>query len=174
MGFLDIGIKRHQGQHRQENLWLLSKVDGDCVTSHGLTAYHLFLGSYFEATLTTGMARSTDTLWSSSELFFTETFTRIYRKYANTNNNSSICRVFVVSPRKSSGKQIHPKTIWLKKNVLKPTLGMKQQVFARNKLKKKQFTQWINGWNRIVIEFLPNLRDFPICRTDPKRDTYHV
>ena len=26
----------------------------------------------------------------------------------------------------------------------------------------------------IVIEFLPNLRDFPICRMDPKRDTYHV
>ena len=26
----------------------------------------------------------------------------------------------------------------------------------------------------IVTEFLPNLRDFPICRMDPKRDTYHV
>ena len=26
----------------------------------------------------------------------------------------------------------------------------------------------------IVIEFLPNLGDFPICRMDPKRDTYHV
>ena len=26
----------------------------------------------------------------------------------------------------------------------------------------------------LVIEFLPNLRDFPICRMDPKRDTYHV
>ena len=26
----------------------------------------------------------------------------------------------------------------------------------------------------IVIEFLLNLRDFPISRMDPKRDTYHV
>ena len=112
MGFLDIGIKKHQ-EHRRENLLLLSKVHGDCVTSHGLTAYHLFLGSYFEATLTTGMARGTDTLWLSSELFFT--FTWIYRKYADTINNSSICRVFVVFSRKSSGTHIHAKNIWLKK-----------------------------------------------------------
>ena len=46
-----------------------------------------------------------------------ETFTWIYRKYANTNNNSSIFRVFVVFSRKSSGKQIHAKTIWLKQCV---------------------------------------------------------
>ena len=26
----------------------------------------------------------------------------------------------------------------------------------------------------IVIEFLPNLRDYPIFRMDPKMDTYHV
>ena len=96
MGFQDTGIKKHQGQHRQENLWLLSKVYEDYVTTHGLTAYHLFLGSYFEATLTTGMARGTDTLWLSSELFFTRHLPRIYGKYAKTNNNSSICRVFVV------------------------------------------------------------------------------
>ena len=35
-----------------------------------------------------------------------ETFTWIYRKYANSNNNSSIFRVFVFFSRKSSGKQI--------------------------------------------------------------------
>ena len=61
MGFLDIGIKKHQGQHRQEHLWLLSNGDGDRVTFHRLTAYHLFLASYFDATLTTGIARGTDT-----------------------------------------------------------------------------------------------------------------
>ena len=114
MGVLDIGIEKHQGQHRQENLLLLS-IDGDCVTSHGLTAYHLFLGSYFEATPTTGMARGTDGFMIKFWTLLHETFTWIYRKYAKTNNNTSICRVFVVFPRKSSGKQIHAKTIWLKK-----------------------------------------------------------
>ena len=152
MGFRDIGIKKHQGQHRQENLWLLSKVDGDCVTSHGLTAYHLFLGSYFEATLTTGMARGTDTLWSSSELFFTRhlpefignmptlTTTRAFVEYLLFFRGNVRVSRFTQKPFGS-------------KNVLKLTLDMKQQVFPRNKLKnnlkKKQFTQWINGWNRI-------------------------
>ena len=40
-------IKKHQRQHRQEHLPLLSN-DGDCVTFHRLTAYHLFLGSHFD------------------------------------------------------------------------------------------------------------------------------
>ena len=61
MGFLDIGLKKHQRQHRQEHLWL-SKGDGDCVTFHGLTAYHLFVASFFDATHTNGVARGTDTL----------------------------------------------------------------------------------------------------------------
>ena len=140
MGFLDIGIKKHQGQHWQENLWLLSKVDGDCVTSHGLTAYHLFLGSYFEATLTTGMARGTDTLWSSSELFSTRHIPEFIGNMPTptTTNTSSIRRVFVDFPRKSLGKQIYAKTVGSEtigsKNVLKPTLDMKQQVFPRIKL----------------------------------------
>ena len=55
-------LKKHQGQHRQEHLWLLLNGDGDCVTFLRLTAYHLFLASYFDATLTTGIARGTDTL----------------------------------------------------------------------------------------------------------------
>ena len=41
--------------------WLLSNGDGDCVTFHRLPAYHLFLTSYFDATLTTGIARGTYT-----------------------------------------------------------------------------------------------------------------
>ena len=60
MGFLDTGIKKHQGQHWQKHLWLLSNGDGYCVTFHRLTAYHLFLTSYFDATLTTGIARGTE------------------------------------------------------------------------------------------------------------------
>ena len=56
MGFLDTGIKKHPGQHRQQHLWMFSKGDADCVTFHRLNAYHLFLGSYFYATLKTGMA----------------------------------------------------------------------------------------------------------------------
>ena len=55
-------LKKHQGQHRQEHLWLLLNGDGDCVTFLRLTAYHLLLASYFDATLTTGIARGTDTL----------------------------------------------------------------------------------------------------------------
>ena len=46
MGFLAAGMK---------NI-------GDCVTFHRLTACHLFLSSYFDATLSTGMAHGTNTL----------------------------------------------------------------------------------------------------------------
>ena len=58
------------------------------------------------------------------------------------------------------------------KNVVKPTLDMKQQVFPRNKLRKKTNKQqqkkttihavnkWVKQLGLIVIEFLPNLRDF--------------
>ena len=151
MGFLDIGIKKHQGQHRQGNLWLLSNVDGDCVTSHGLTAYHLFLGSYFEAALTNGMARGTNTLWSSSELFFT----RHLPEFIGNMPTPTTTRAFVGYLSFFRGKvrvSRFTQKRFGSKNVLKPTLDMKQQVFPRNKLKnnnKKQFTQWINGWNRI-------------------------
>ena len=68
MGFLDTGNKKHQGQHRQEHLRLLSN-DGDCVTFHRLTAYHLFLGSHFDGTLASRGARH------GSELFFTRHWT---------------------------------------------------------------------------------------------------
>ena len=132
MGLLDIGIKKHQ-EHRQENLLLLSKVHGDCVTSHGLTAYHLFLGSYFEATLTTGMTGDTDTydqVLNSSSRDIYLSLSEICQHQQQLEHLSGIC----FFSRKSSGKQIHAKTIWLK-NVLKPTLDMKQQVFPRNKLK---------------------------------------
>ena len=57
-GFLVIEIKKHQGQHRQEHLCLLSNGDGDCVTFLRLTAYSLFLALCFDATLTSGIARS--------------------------------------------------------------------------------------------------------------------
>ena len=39
---------------------------------------------------------------------------------------------------------------------------------------KHAVNKWVKQLGLIVIEFLPNLRDFPICRMDPKRDTYHV
>ena len=32
----------------------------------------------------------------------------------------------------------------------------------------------MGGTGLIVTEFLPNLRDFPICRMDRNRDTYHA
>ena len=48
---------------------------------------------------------------------------------------------------------------------------MKQQVFPRNKLKNKKNKKTIHAVGEtgsIVNEFMPNLRDFPICRMDPK------
>ena len=133
VGFLDIGIKKHQGQPRQENLWLLSKVDGDCVTSHGLTAYHLFLGSYFEATLTTGVARGSDTLWLSSELFFT----RHLPEFIGNMPTPTTTRAFVGYLSFFRGKvrvSRFTQKPFGSKNFIKPTLDMKQQVFPRNKL----------------------------------------
>ena len=130
MGFLDIGIKK-------ENLWLLSKVDGDCVTSHGLTTYHRFLGSYFEATLTTGMARGTDTLWSSSELFFT----RHLPEFIGNMPTPTRTRAFVGYLSFFRGKvrvSRFTQKPFGSKNVLKLTLDMKQKVFPRNKLKNKK------------------------------------
>ena len=85
IGFLDIGIKKHQGKHRQDHLWLFSNGDGDCVTFQRLTAYHLFLAWYFDATLTTGIAPGTDTLWSSSEIFFTRHLTEFMIKMLSGN-----------------------------------------------------------------------------------------
>ena len=53
---------------------------------------------------------------------------------------------------------------------------MTQQVSPRNKVKKNSNSRsdWMGGTGLIVIEFLPNLRDFPAGRMDPKRVTYHV
>ena len=96
MGFLDTGIKKHQ-EHRQENLLLLSKVHGDCVTSHGLTAYHLFLGSYFEATLTTGMTGGTDTydlVLNSSSRDIYLSLSEICQHQQQLEHLSGICRFF--------------------------------------------------------------------------------
>ena len=156
MGFLDIGIKRHQEQHRQENLWLLSKVDGDCVTSHRLTAYHLFLGSYFEATITTSMARGTDNLWSSSELFFT----RYLPEFIGNMPTPTTTRAFVGYLSFFRGKvrvSRFTQKPFGSKNVLKPTLDMKQQVFPRNKLKNEK-----------------KEKKKHVYRMDPKRDTYLI
>ena len=97
MGFLDIRIKKHQGQHRQENLSLLSIVDGDCVTSHGLSAYHLFLGSYLEATLATGMTGGTDTydqVLNSSSRDIYLSLSEICQYQQQLEHLSGICRFF--------------------------------------------------------------------------------
>ena len=122
-------------------------------TPHALTAYHLFSGSCFDATLTTGMARGTDTLWLSSELFFT----RHFPEFIGNMQTPTTTRAFVGYLSFFRGKvrvSRFTQKRFGSKNVLKPTLGMKQQIFPRNELKdnnnkKKQFTQWINGWNRI-------------------------
>ena len=72
MGFLDIGNKKHQGQHQQEHLRLLLN-DGDCVTFHRLTAYHQFLGLHFDGTLTScGMRHGSELSSRDIELNLSE------------------------------------------------------------------------------------------------------
>ena len=67
MGFLDIATnKTSRTASARASLAALKRRRTDCLTFHRLTAYHLFLASYFDATLTTGIARGTGTLWSSS------------------------------------------------------------------------------------------------------------
>ena len=73
----------------------------------------------------------------------------------------SFFRIFVVFYAKNAGKQILAKTIWLKKCVQKLTLDLKEKVFPRNKLKiPNSRGEKMDDYGRI-IEFLPNLRDFP-------------
>ena len=72
----------------------------------------------------------------------------MYRKYA-TNNNSSICWVFVVFFQESSGKQVPGINHLALKICLEPTLEMKQKLFPRNKLRNTQFTLWIKRLNGI-------------------------
>ena len=155
MGFLDIGIKKHQGS--------IGKRIFDCSqrsTEIALTIALLLTDWPLTTCSWARISRQHLRLaWRAARIlmikFWTllhETFTWIYRKYANTNKNSSICRIFVVFSRKSSVSRFTQKPFG-SKNVVKPTLDMKQQVFPRNKLRKKskqtkkQFTQWINGWN---------------------------
>ena len=130
MGFLGTGNKKHQGQHRQEHLRLLSN-NGDCVTFHRLAAYHMFLGSHFDGTLAASCGAR-----HGSELFFTRHWTEFIGNMPPLPTTRAFFRVLVVFSTKSSGKQIHAKTIWLKKCVWKPTLDLKQKVFPRNKLKE--------------------------------------
>ena len=108
IGFLDIGIKK-------ENLWLLSK--GIRRLRYFLRIDHLppVLGLVFRGNTYDWHGARHGYFVIKFWTLLHETFTWIYRKYADTNNNSSICRVFVVFSRKRSGKQIHAKTIWLKK-----------------------------------------------------------
>ena len=93
-------------------------------------------------------------LWLSSELFFT----RHLPEFIGNMQTPTTTRAFVGYLSFFRGKvrvSRFTQKRFGSKNVLKPTLDMKQQVFPRNKLKnnnnnnKKQFTQWINGWNRI-------------------------
>ena len=87
MGFLDTGIKKtsRTASARASLIWLLLNGDGDCITFLRLTVYHLFLASYFDATLTIGIARGTDSLWSSSEIFFTRHLTEFKIKMTSGN-----------------------------------------------------------------------------------------
>ena len=97
MGFLDTGNKKHQGQHRQEHLRLLSN-DGDCVTFHRLTAYHLFLGSHFDGTLASRRAlRNTSNVWRDIELNLSE----ICHHHQQHEIFSGICRFIIRKVRVS-------------------------------------------------------------------------
>ena len=100
MGFLDSGNKKHQGQHRQEHLRLLSN-DGDCVTFHRLTAYHLFLGSHFDGTLASRGARH------GSELFFTRHWTEFIGNMPPPTTTRAFFGYLVVFSTKSSGEVHH-------------------------------------------------------------------
>ena len=77
-----------------------------------------------------------------SELFFT-----IHRKYTTTNYNTSFCRVFVVFSLKTASKQIHAKTIWLKKMCLKARPGFEAKSISS--LKKKNQVHAVN--KRMII-----------------------
>ena len=142
MGFLDIGIKKHPGQHRQENLWLLSKVNGDC-TDWPLTTCswarisrpHLQLAWRAALILYDKVLNS-----SSREIYLnlyignmpTPTATQAFVGYLSFVRGKVRVSRFTQKPFGS-------------KNVLKPTLDMKQQVFPRSKLKKKTIDA-VNKW----------------------------
>ena len=102
------------------------------------------------AGISTGMARGTDTLWLSSELFFTRHLPEVIENMPTPTTARAFVGYLSFFRGKVRVSRFTQKRFG-SKNVLKPTLDMKQQVFPRNKLKNKksQFTQWINGWNRI-------------------------
>ena len=158
MGFVDIGNKKHQGQHRQKHLRLLSN-DGDCVTFHRLTADHLFLGSHFDGTLGSRGA------WHRSELFFTRHWTEFIGNMPPPTTTQAFFGYLSFFIRKVRVSTFTQKPFGLKNVFKSPPWIWNKKVFPRNKLKKipNSCGEKIYDYGRI-IEFLPNLRDFPISR----------
>ena len=139
MGFLDIGNKKHQGHHRKEHLRLLSN-DGDCVTFHRLTAYHLFLGSHFDGTLASRGARH------GSELFFTRHWTEFIGNMPPPPPTRAFFGYLSFFIRKVRVSRFTRKPFGLKNVFKSPPWIWSKKYFLADKLKNTQFTRWKNGW----------------------------
>ena len=160
IGFLDIGIKKHQGQHRQ-HLWLLSN-DGDCVTFHRLTAYHMFWGSYFDATLTsTDMARGTDTLWLTVKLFLTGHLT-VFIGNMPPPINRAFAGFLSFFLRKVRVSRFTQKPFGLKCVQSPPYIWSKKYFLEISWKIPNSQSEKVGQTGLLVIEFLPTPTDFPI------------
>ena len=155
MGFLDTGNKKHQGQHRQEHLRLLSN-DGDCVTFHRLTAYHLFLGSHFDGTLASRGARH------GSELFFTRHWAEFIGNMPPPPTTWAFFGYLSFFMRKVRVSRFSQKPFGLK-NVFKspPWIWSKKYFLEISQKIPNSRGEKMDDCGRI-IEFLPNLKDFPV------------
>ena len=158
MGFLDTGNKKHHGQHREEHLRLLSN-NGHCVIFHRLTAYHLFLGSHSTERLQPRVARGTDLNSSSLDIEL---------------NVSEICHHYQQHERFFGYLSFFPRKFRVSRFTQKP-FGLKNVFTAHPGFEAKSISsKWakripnsrgekMDDYGRI-IEFFPNLRNFPISR----------
>ena len=155
IGFLDIGIKKHQGQHRQ-HLWLLSN-DGDCVTFHRLTAYHLLLGSHFDGTLASRGARH------GSELFFTRHWTEFIGHMPPRRTTRAFVGYLSFFLRKVRVSRFTQKPFGLKCVQSPPYIWSKKYFLEISWKIPNSQSEKVGQTGLLVIEFLPTPTDFPIC-----------
>ena len=147
MGFLDIGSKKHQGQHRQEHLRLLSN-DGNWVTFHRLTTYHLFLGSHF-----------------GSELLFTRHWTEFIGNMPPPTTTRAFVGYLSFFLRKVRVSRFTQKPFGLKNVFKSPPRIWSKKYFLEISLKiPNSRGEKMDDYGRI-IQFLPNLGNFPISRS---------